>query len=85
MTMDIHLFYLLPLLPFFIGLALHLWQNSNSQYPHSNRVLLCTSHLGLHTNVEPIVQPILRIIRTVRRKLLRTGDSDEEAPSFVLR
>ncbi len=82
--MDIQLFYLLPLLSVFVGFALLLWCNSNSQFPPSNRHLLYVPNLGIHESVKPIVQPILRIIRTVRRKLLRSGDSDEEAPSFVL-
>ena len=82
--MDIHLFYLLPLLPVFIGFALHLWMNSNLKCPHSSHHLLYVPNLGIDDSVESFVQPILRIIRTVRRKLLITGDSDEEAPSFVL-
>lgn len=84
MTVDIHLFYLLPLLSVFIGFALHLWRNSNPKFPHSSRHLLYVPNLGIHDSVESIVKPILRIIRTVRRKLLITGDGDEEAPSFVL-
>lgn len=84
MTVDIHLFFVLPLLSVFVGFALHLWRNSNSLFPPSSRHPLYVLNLGLLANVEPIVLPILRIIRTVRRKLLRTGDNDDAAPSFVL-
>lgn len=84
MTVDVHLFYLLPLLSVFLGLAIHLWWNSNSQFFAYHRHLLYTPNLQIQESIGTIVQPILCLLRTVRRKLLRTGDSDEEVPSFVL-
>ncbi|OFW79175.1 MAG: hypothetical protein A2201_02845 [Alicyclobacillus sp. RIFOXYA1_FULL_53_8] len=84
MTLNLQWLYLLPLFSVILSVALVFWRNSKSQYRRSNWRLLVLPNLHLYGHAEPRVQPILFIIRMSCRKLLKTGD-DEEDSSFVAR
>ncbi|QQE79234.1 hypothetical protein [Alicyclobacillus sp. SO9] len=80
---DLQWFYLLPLLSVFVGLALYVWHNHvNSPFSSSRHRVVSVLRLRRPANSGLMVQPILLIIRTVRRKLLQVDD--DKAPSFVL-